>query len=996
VPHRSPDLKPPDLPKASTKQSWPLKWLAAAATAAVVLVAVLLLIAPSAATAQLIGDLAISLAVVSAVVSCGWAARRAASERPAWLLLAVAAGLWAAGMTVFASYGILRDHVYPYPSLADVFFLSYCVPACAGLLLFPRVKDDLTNRLRTLLDTSVIALGILFASLATVLEALYLNPADDLVVNLVSFGYPAVDVVVASLVLSLGMRQPSGRRRPWIFIGGAFLVLAVTDSAYVYLLAQGQTGLTGGPLVIGWMGAWFLLALSPGVGRSTPTARSGRASTLAIEFIPYGPVILAVITSAKGLIDGDGFLVVVGVLLLTAVVARQVMIVYENVTLTGELEAQVADRTRELRGLGAIVKASPDAILSMTPQGAVTSWNPGAELLYGWSAQEMVGRDVMCLVPPSHLDDEAVVLEQVRGAAQVELESERILKDGTVVPVALTVSPIFDGEKVTGIASIQRNITDLKAKQEALRAAREKALESSRLKSEFLAMMSHEIRTPMNGVIGLTGLLMQTPLDDTQRQYAVGVQSAGESLMAVINDILDFSKLEADKVELEPDVFDPRRVVEEVAAMVTQPAQEKRLELIAYCQPEVPSRLVGDRGRIRQILLNLASNAVKFTESGEVALTMRWAVGKGEVGEALFKVSDTGIGIAQDVLPTLFDPFTQADSSTTRVYGGTGLGLAISQKLVQAMGGEIHVGSEAGVGSTFSVRVPLPVAAEGRSAPAAQHDVLADLPVLAVDDNATNRLVLESQLTAWGIVPQVLAEAESVVPTMRAAAEAGRPYAIVIVDMCMPGMNGLELARLISDDHLLGGTPLIMLTSLGHVPVEKMAEASVTEWLSKPVSTSDLYDRLVRMRSSKREPVERVRSAPGRTDVSLGRVLVVEDNALNQMVAEAVVTQLGYQVDLVANGEEALDAVTAVDYSAVLMDVHMPVMDGFTATVEIRRRQGARDRVPIIAMTAGAMVQDRDKCLAVGMDDYVSKPVKAEVLGEVLAKWISAPSNVSS
>jgi CheY-like chemotaxis protein len=378
-----------------------------------------------------------------------------------------------------------------------------------------------------------------------------------------------------------------------------------------------------------------------------------------------------------------------------------------------------------------------------------------------------------------------------------------------------------------------------------------------------------------------------------------------------------------------------------------------------------------------------------------VALTVRWAPDEEGGGEALFRVADTGIGISADALPTLFEAFTQADSSTTRVYGGTGLGLAISHRLVDAMGGEIQVDSEVGVGSTFSVRIPLPTAAL-TGIPESQHDVLADLPVLVVDDNATNRLVLESQLVAWGARATALADPETVVPAMRAAAEAGRPYAVVVLDMCMPGMTGLQLAHLISSDRVLGGARMMMLTSGGQVQATDPAEAGVEEWLNKPVSTSDLYDRLVRMMTRSQKLTQRPEPEAHGTMVSLGRVLVVEDNALNQMVAEAMVTKLGYQVDLVANGEEALHAISAVEYSAVLMDCHMPVMDGFTATVEIRDRQGSQSRVPIIAMTAGAMTEDRDKCLAVGMDDYVSKPVKAEVLAGVLEKWIAAPSTVSS
>ncbi len=522
-----------------------------------------------------------------------------------------------------------------------------------------------------------------------------------------------------------------------------------------------------------------------------------------------------------------------------------------------------------------------------------------------------------------------------------------------------------------------------------LDAARVEALESSRLKSEFLATMSHEIRTPMNGVIGLTSLLLQTPLDPTQQQYAEGVASAGEALLLVINDILDFSKLEAGMVDLDSADFEPTLVVEGVASLLALEAARKRLELIAYCLPEVPRRLVGDEGRLRQILLNLASNAVKFTDEGEVVITAR-VVGDAHGEQRLrFQVSDTGIGIANGAEARLFDSFTQADASTTRRFGGTGLGLAISRRLTEAMGGEIGVVSEDGAGSTFWFEVPL-ARASRNGAPDAEPgpDALRNLRVLVVDDNATNRLVLESQLTAWGMRPDVVQHPASVLETMRAAVASGDPYAVAVLDLCMPDLDGVGLARLISQDASLRRTRLIVLSSATRVDEESLRQAGVRQWLSKPVRSSEFFDRLMRLMSpSAVAPVElapplRAASAEGR-----GRVLIVEDNSLNQLVAEGVVTRLGYEVDIVANGVEAIEAIAACRYSAVLMDCHMPVMDGFTATERIREREGAGERLPIIAMTAGVLAEDRERCLVVGMDSFVPKPVDIATLDDALSAF---------
>jgi two-component system, sensor histidine kinase and response regulator len=669
---------------------------------------------------------------------------------------------------------------------------------------------------------------------------------------------------------------------------------------------------------------------------------------------------------------------------------------FRDVTSRRRAQDQAREALAQLEGLGAIVRSSADAIIGMTPEGLITSWNPGAERLYGYAAAEVMGRDVRFLIPDHRRQaEEAVLAAVLDGGEARSFETDRVRKDGSIVPVSLTVSPIRGEHGVRGIAKIGQDITARRAAEAELLAAREAALESSLLKSEFLATMSHEIRTPMNGVIGLTALLLDTPLDETQRKYAEGVQTAAGALLTLINDILDFSKLEAGKVDLDVTSFDPRLLVEEVGSLLTDDAQGKALELIAYCRPDVPERLAGDAGRIRQILLNLASNAVKFTASGEVAIRVN--VVEQDAGTAVvrFEVSDTGIGIdAADHL-RLFDSFSQADASTTRRYGGTGLGLAICRRLTEAMGGEIGLSSAPGEGSTFWFAIPLPVADAAPGPTAQAPDPLTGLRVLVVDDNATNRFVLDAQLAGWKMKPESVDGAEQALTRLREAQTAGRSFDIAVLDMCMPGTNGLQLAREISTDRALRSTRLIMLTSTMQIDRTELAAAGIREWLTKPVRSSEFYDRLMRIMAAGKaatpSPAPALRARPDLP--SRGRVLVVEDNEVNQLVARSMVARLGYTVDVVSDGAQAIAATADASYMAVLMDCHMPVMDGFEATRAIRVRDGDTSHLPIIAMTAGALEEDRDRCLAAGMDDYLTKPVDMSRLEEVLTLWIPRTSS---
>ena len=537
-----------------------------------------------------------------------------------------------------------------------------------------------------------------------------------------------------------------------------------------------------------------------------------------------------------------------------------------------------------------------------------------------------------------------------------------------------------------------QDITEAKHAEEALAQARDEALEASRMKSAFLANMSHEIRTPMNGVIGLTDLLAQSELDDVQLRYAEGIRSAGESLLAIIDDILDFSKVEAGKLELERVEFDVCQLVEEGTALLAEPARAKGIELVTACHPSLPRMLQGDALRLRQVVVNLVGNAVKFTHDGEVVVRACLLHDQGEEVVLRVEVTDTGIGLDAEQQTRLFQPFVQADASTTRRYGGTGLGLALARRLVELMDGNIGVESAPGVGSTFWFTVRLDKAVVTPLVSPVEAHVLAGVRVLVVDDNASSRVIVEQQVKSWDMRPVLAESGRQALELLRAAATAGEPFDMAVLDMDMPGWSGLELAEAVTADPALSGLPLVLLTSAAGVDRDRRQDAGIHVSLAKPLRQSAFYDALVKAMSQRSTQSHRRPPAAPATEVvqdaSIGSILVVEDNAINQTVAAGTLTKLGYRFDLAGNGLEALDALAGKEYSAVLMDCQMPEMDGFQATEEIRRREADGRRTPIIAMTASAMEGDRERCLASGMDDYLAKPVRFEEVAAKLRRWV--------
>ncbi len=801
------------------------------------------------------------------------------------------------------------------------------------------------------------------------------------------------------------------------------------------------------------------------------------------------------------------------------------------------LEEQINERRRaedKLAQLASIVESSNDAISGGTLDGKIMCWNTGAERMYGYSPEEALGSPISMLVPPERQDSAVQIFERIRQGERIDhFETVRATKDGRLIDVSLTISPIKDNSgEIVGMSAIARNITKKKRAEQLLQQqsaaikasmdgiailnpqrefvfvndaymrinlcesaeellgkpleilydeqefrrlsegilpaveragtwrgealakkcdgatypqeislarledgglvcvirditkrkaseadlaeARDTALEAARSKAEFLANMSHEIRTPINGVIGMTGLLLNTELDSFQREFAESIESSARVLLAIINDILDFSKIEAGKMRFENLGFDLRTTIESVVEVVTENAQAKGIEFISFVDPGMPARLCGDSLRLRQVLTNLIGNAVKFTDEGEVFIGVRADTETSSHVLVRFIIRDTGIGISKDGQQQLFQPFTQADGSTTRRYGGTGLGLVISKNIVELMGGEIGIESVEGQGSTFWFTALFEKQLKGLTTPpVSAASALKGVRVLIVDNNKTQREVLHRHAASWGMLDGSAASGDQALMMLRQKAAMGEPYHLAILDMKMPEMDGMALAQAIKADSAIAATRLVSLIPLRRQSAAaKLREAGFIAWIAKPVKQSQLLNSLLAavpetvtgarpsdsaVRLQTLQPPDRRKKDASEGESKKARLLIVEDNPVNRQVALHQLQGFGYAAEAVTNGREALEALAGANYDLILMDCQMPEMDGYETTAEIRRREGHLRHTPIIAITAHAFAEDRERCLNAGMDDYLSKPVEPVILQSAIARWLGvSPSRQSA
>ena len=664
----------------------------------------------------------------------------------------------------------------------------------------------------------------------------------------------------------------------------------------------------------------------------------------------------------------------------------------------------LATRARELQvsanQLSVVADSAPIGIFQTDAQNRYVYTNPRWTEITGITAEQAKGQHWDSIMRP---EERASLLAQMPDDAPSPAElSHRfevnLLESATRIAVITSRSIVDRNGAPAGWVGTLADVTAEVGVEAAMSDARDRATEASRLKSDFLANMSHEIRTPMNGVIGMAELLLDTELDSRQRDYAQTVQNSGEALMTIINDILDFSKIEAGMLEVEKIDFDLRATIDDVVDLLARAAQRKQLELIAVVTDTVPLTMSGDPGRIRQVLTNLIGNAIKFTGAGEVKIVATMTEVDGPAPAIRIEVSDTGDGIPSDKLAVIFQPFVQADTSTSRKYGGTGLGLAISGQLVTLMGGDCGVTSELGAGSTFwfTIGVGADVGESTQKHPAPDSG-LAGLTILVVDDNATLRGVLSGYLTGWGMAVTTCDSGPAALRTMSEAVREGRPFAAVLIDLYMPGMDGRELIKSIADDPELTSRVLLMTglsLDLGRSAAAEESGAPVS--LSKPIHRHELLACLrlaLGSHAAGTAPSRRTDPRSPRVDgVERGWVLLAEDNLINQKVAVAMLSGAGYRVDTVADGAAAVKAAAAHPYDVILMDCQMPELSGYEATSAIRAQEGSGPRVPIIAMTAGARQEDRELCLAHGMDAYVSKPVSKDTLLAMVRSNARLPS----
>lgn len=909
-------------------------------------------------------------------------------SRRGWTAISLACLSFAIANLLWFYYEVVLKES-PFPSLADVFYLMVFPLMLIGLLSLSTQLESKEEKIKFTLDVGIVMLASFMALWEVLFNRIIQANSESYFTMGLMMAYPIGDLVVLTGISSLVMRRSTDKNHPsMIFLVLYILSFLVGDLVFAYMNTVG-TYQSGSFIDMAWVigeffailnGQYLYVRLS-----NTAEQTSNNKQKHKISLIPYFAIVVGygvLLSGAHEQLYGNFGILLFGALILTfLVVMRQIFAVRENMrTHTALQESQRSQATliSNIQGMVYCCKNNKNRDMEFVSEGSLnlTGLPPDVFLQNGMrSFNELI-----------HPDYKEILWGKVQETVSQNLPFELVYRirtsNGEEKWVLEKGCGIYDNKgNVIALEGLISDITEQKHIETELEIARDAALESTRLKSEFLANMSHEIRTPMNGVMGMTELLLETELDSEQKECATTIQKCANSLLTIINDILDFSKIEAGKLQIETLDLDLASVVEDTLELLAERAEVKRIELASHIYADVPLNLRGDPGRLRQILINITGNAIKFTQKGEVIVRVYNEAETDNSATLRFTVSDTGIGISNEAQQILFEAFTQADGSTTRKYGGTGLGLAISKQLVGLMDGQIGVESEQGKGSTFWFTVKFEKQLKENLRQLVYKERLLNKRALIVDDNVVNRTILTHQLRALGMQTEDAGTGTDALELIHKAADSNHQFDMVVLDLMMPEMDGIAVARKIKGDLKTRDIPILMLTSFSQRNHKEIINAGVSAYLTKPVKQSKLYDSLLKLIGEQENTTYDFKHKK--------RILLVDDNVVNQMITIKQLQKLGYKAD-VANKKDLIETLKQMSYDLVLMDYQVTENTVPNMTSIIKEQENNLKHLPIIAMSTNITGEDREKYLKAGVSDFLTMPIKTEDIERVLYRWLNA------